>query len=85
MQIELTPLAKSHLLFWRETGNKPILRKIEQIVASIIEDPYKGIGKPEPLKHQLAGKWSRRINKEHRLIYAVSEHTLFIFSMKGHY
>ena len=85
MQIELTPEAKAHLQHWRETGNKPILQKIEQLLDAILENPYKGIGKPEPLKHQLAGKWSRRINKEHRFIYAVQGHTLYVYSLKGHY
>jgi len=53
MQIIYTPKAKEHLYFWVKTGNKPILKKILQITNAIIENPYEGIGKPEPLKHEL--------------------------------
>jgi len=85
MQIELTPEAKTHLEFWKDSGKIKILKKIEQLLDSILENPYNGIGKPEPLKYQLAGKWSRRINKEHRFVYAIKENTLYIYSLKGHY
>jgi toxin YoeB len=47
--------------------------------------PFSGIGKPEALKHKLSGKWSRRINDEHRIIYEVIENDIFIYSLKGHY
>jgi toxin YoeB len=47
--------------------------------------PFIGIGKPEALKYQLAGKWSRRIDRENRLVYSVEDDTVFIYSMKGHY
>lgn len=85
MQIELTPEARAHLQFWRDSGNTAILQKIERLLDSILDNPYKGIGKPEPLKHQLAGKWSRRINKEHRFVYSIKDNTIFIYSLKGHY
>lgn len=85
MQIELTPEAKAHLQYWQDTGNKAILQKIEQLLDAILENPFKGIGKLEALKHQLAGKWSRRINKEHRFVYAVKDNTLYVYSLKGHY
>ncbi|MBP9648713.1 MAG: Txe/YoeB family addiction module toxin [Paludibacteraceae bacterium] len=49
------------------------------------QHPFTGTGKPEPLKHSLAGCWSRRINREHRLVYEVSEDLVFILSAKGHY
>lgn len=85
MQIIFTPKAKEHLDFWAKTGNKPVLKKITQLTRSIIENPYEGIGKPEPLKHELAGYWSRRINKEHRYVYAKAEDTIIVASLKGHY
>lgn len=85
MQIELTPEAKAHLQYWQDTDNKAILQKTEKLLDAILENPYKGVGKPEPLKHQLAGKWSRRINKEHRFVYSVQDNTLYIYSLKGHY
>lgn len=70
---------------FKKTGNKPIVSKIKKLIVSIQEDPFSGIGKPEPLKHNLAGLWSRRINREHRLIYEVSEESISILSLKGHY
>ena len=85
MQIIYTPKAKEHLDFWAKTGNKLVLKKIVQLTISIMENPYKGIGKPEPLKHELTGYWSRRINMEHRYIYAIAGEILVIASLKGHY
>ena len=72
--------------YWIKSGNKTILNKILLLVKSIIEEPYNGIGKPEPLKHNLSGCWSRRIDKEHRLVYEVDDETkITILSLKGHY
>ena len=72
--------------YWIKSGNKTILNKILLLVKSIIEEPYNGIGKPEPLKHNLSGCWSRRIDKEHRLVYEVDDDTkITILSLKGHY
>ena len=65
------------------------MNKISALIEDIQLHPFEGIGKPEPLKHQLSGKWSRRINQEHRIIYQViDENTieiLNILSLKGHY
>ena len=60
---------------------------MKQLLADILEHPYTGIGKPEPLRYELAGKWSRRINAEHRLVYSVEEKQIkvYIFSMRYHY
>ena len=85
MQIELTSAAKEHLLFWQKTGNKAILIKIEKLVDAIVENPYQGLGKPEALKHNLTGCWSRRINQEHRLVYKLADDLIILLSMKGHY
>jgi toxin YoeB len=85
MQIELTPEANSHLQFWRETSNYSILKRIENLLDSILQNPYQGIGKPELLKHQLKGKWSRRITQEHRFVYSVKNDKIIIYSLKGHY
>ena len=72
--------------YWVKSGNKTILNKILLLVKSIVEEPYNGIGKPEPLKHNLSGCWSRRIDKEHRLVYEVDDDTkITILSLKGHY
>ena len=89
MQVEFSDKAKKDLEYWAKSGNKGILNKIYTLVEDIQLHPFEGIGKPEPLKHQLNGKWSRRINQEHRIIYqVVDENTieiLNILSLKGHY
>lgn len=89
MEIIYAPKAIKDLEFWKKSGNKLIQKKIQQIIDSIQETPFEGIGKPEPLKNNLPGKWSRRINHERRIIYSISEdneiHILDIFSLRGHY
>jgi toxin YoeB len=89
MQIVFTPKARKDLDFWIKSGNKGILNKIYSLIQDIQIHPYEGIGKPEQLKHNLTGRWSRRINQEHRIIYKiVDENTieiLNIISLKGHY
>lgn len=84
MQVTFSPQAKEDFDNWLKT-NKSVAKKIVQLIEAIKQNPFKGIGKPEPLKHQLSGYWSRRINKEHRLVYSVSENTVFILSAQGHY
>ncbi|WP_262150456.1 Txe/YoeB family addiction module toxin [Chryseobacterium foetidum] len=89
MEIIFSDKAKSDLLFWQKSGNKIILIKISQLIRSIQTNPYEGIGKPEPLKYNLSGTWLRRIDKEHRIIYQITEENtieiLNILSLKGHY
>ena len=70
-------------LYW-QSQDKKILKKINQLVKDI-RSPFEGIGKPEPLKENLAGFWSRRIDEEHRIVYAVKDNTILIFSCRGHY
>lgn len=79
------PQAENDLEFWIKAGNKAVLKKIAQLTEAIIKTPFSGVGKPEALKHQLTGKWSRRINKEHRFVYAIKNDTLYVYSLKGHY
>jgi toxin YoeB len=62
-----------------------MLRRINDLVRVIQRTPYEGIGKPEPLKYDLAGLWSRRTDREHRLVYQVSGNDLLIFSCRYHY
>jgi len=71
-------------LYWQQTDKK-ILKKINELIKDILRHPYNGKGKPEPLKYELEGYWSRRINKEHRLVYKVEEDTLIIIQCKYHY
>jgi toxin YoeB len=85
MEIVLLPEAIEDLKHWKKSGNKILEKKISQILLSIKETPFEGIGKPEPLKHSLSGKWSRRINGEHRIIYAVDGNIIKVYSLKGHY
>lgn len=85
MQIIFEPDARADLDFFIKSGNKIILKKIAKLVEAIEENPFEGLGKPEPLKYELAGTWSRRINQEHRLIYEVLDNKIIIHSLKGHY
>ncbi len=68
-----------------QSENKKILRKINELIRDIQRKPYEGLGKPEPLKYDLAGLWSRRIDREHRLVYQISGADLLIFSCRFHY
>jgi toxin YoeB len=85
MEIVYLPKADEDLEYWVETGNKPVLKKIAQLTEAILHTPYTGIGKPEALKHQLAGKWSRRITGEHRYIYQIDGDIFKVYSLRGHY
>jgi len=84
-KIRFTDLALQHLEFWHKSGQKAHIKRIEKLIQSIKETPASGIGKPELLRHNLAGRYSRRIDKEHRIIYRIEDQTVFIISMKGHY
>ena len=65
--------------------NKAAPKKINQLIRDILRDPFDGLGKPEPLKEDLSGFWSRRIDEENRLIYAVEQDAVVLISCKGHY
>jgi toxin YoeB len=83
--IEFSDEAKKDILFFQKAGDKSILLKIKSLILNIQEHPFSGIGKPEPLKHQFTGLWSRRINREHRMIYKVDQQLITVLSLKGHY
>ena len=68
-----------------QTGDKKVLKKINALIKDIERDPFVGIGKPEPLKYELAGCWSRRITDEHRLVYIVEDESVSIVSCRYHY
>ena len=85
MEIIYLPKAGEDLNFWINSGNNAILKKIAQLTEAIVQNPYRGIGKPEALKYALAGKWSRRITDEHRYIYQIENGILKVYSLKGHY
>jgi len=71
-------------LHWQAT-DKQILKRINLLIKDIKKNPFDGIGKPEPLKHQLQGCWSRRIDAEHRLVYEITDDALKIVSCRFHY
>ncbi len=85
MEIILSVKALEHIEYWKRTNNIAIQKRITELKNAIITEPYKGIGKPESLKYQLSGKWSRRIDKENRFVYSVEDNILYIYSLKGHY
>lgn len=79
-----TPAAYDEFIHWHQT-NKAVFNKINDLIVETTRDPFKGKGKPEPLKGNYAGHWSRRITQEHRLVYKVSEETISIVKCYGHY
>jgi len=85
MEVSYTPDALKDRQFWKKSGNKIIIKKITALIEVIEDTPFEGIGKPEQLKHELSGYWSRRINKEHRIVYQILENKILILSLKGHY
>jgi toxin YoeB len=85
MELELTDAAKTEIKFFIKSGQIQIVQKIEKLLIAVKENPFEGIGKPEQLKHKYSGKWSRRINGQHRMIYDVNENIVRIYSLQGHY
>lgn len=83
--LDFTDQAKEDVTQHKKAGNKAILKKISALLEELSEHPFTGTGKPEQLKHQLSGLWSRRINKEHRIVYEVTNDTVIIHSVYGHY
>jgi len=71
--------------FHKKSGNKTILNKLFVLLDELTEHPFTGTGYPEQLKYNLAGLWSRRINREHRLVYEVVNDSVLVHSAKGHY
>ena len=84
MKIKFHEIAWNDYLNWRQT-NKMTLRGINQLIRDIQREPFAGIGKPEPLKHQLTGQWSRRIDDENRLVYLVKDDAIVVVQCRGHY
>ena len=84
-EIELTPIAIYDIQKHKQSGNKAVLIKLNQLFSELREQPTFGTGKPEQLKHSLQGLWSRRINREHRLVYEINGKIVSVLSTKGHY
>ncbi|MEN9974192.1 MAG: hypothetical protein RLZZ282_198 [Verrucomicrobiota bacterium] len=84
MRIIFSKRAWEEYQFWVQT-DRQMLKRINQLIQEISRDPFSGVGKPEPLRHQLAGFWSRRITAEHRMVYAVENDDLLIAQLRYHY
>ena len=84
MKIRFTESAARALECWKETNPK-IVARIRSLLASLRATPFAGIGKPESLKHDLAGYWSRRINREHRLVYRIENEEIIVIQCRFHY
>ncbi len=82
--VEFTPTALQQLEEW-EKDNRKVYDRIDTLLQAIQSEPFTGIGKPEALKHSLKGYWSRRITKEHRLIYKVTDASIIVIACKYHY
>lgn len=82
--LEFDPLAFEDLAWWVKNDRKQAL-KIIKLIQEVQKNPFQGIGKPEKLKHDLSGCWSRRIDQEHRLIYEVLNDKIRIIACKYHY
>ncbi len=87
MEIIFTPQALKDRDYWKRTGNKRVMKRISELLEDIQQHPFSGIGKPEPLKGDLHGLWSRRITDEHRLVYSVSDGMIYVYvlAMRFHY
>jgi toxin YoeB len=82
--LKFDPEAWDDYLYW-QTTDKNIARRINGLIKEILRDPYVGTGKPEPLKHELSGWWSRRVTDEHRLVYRLTAGVVEIAKIRYHY
>jgi len=84
MPIVFEPEAWEDYMFWQQS-DKQQAKRLDTLIKAVAKSPYEGIGKPEMLKGNYAGFWSRRINNEHRLVYSVKENRLHILQCRFHY
>ena len=84
MKLVFADEAWDDYLFWQKQDRKMVDR-ITKLIQEVQRDPFSGVGKPEPLKHALAGFWSRRITDEHRMVYRVEDDSLLIAQLRYHY
>ncbi len=84
MVLTFTENAWNDYQYWQKI-NKKLVKKINELIKDIKRSPFDGIGKPEPLKYDLAGYWSRRIDHEHRIVYQVVKNELKIYACRFHY
>ena len=84
MMLAFAQAAWEDYLYWQQTDRK-ILKRINTLIKDIERQPFDGIGDPEPLKHNWSGYWSRRIDREHRLVYKVTDSTIVLVQCRYHY
>ncbi|MEB3828366.1 Txe/YoeB family addiction module toxin [Phormidium sp. CCY1219] len=84
MKIAFTEASWADYL-WLQEKDKKLLKRVNLLIQDIIRTPFEGIGKPEPLKGNLSGYWSRRIDSEHRLVYGISEEEVIVIACRFHY
>ena len=84
MKLLIGEQARADIAYWNR-HDQAVTRRIRSLIENIMQTPYEGLGKPEPLKHDLQGKWSRRINREHRLVYQVTGDAVIVISCRFHY
>lgn len=84
MKVIYSTQAKEDRIYWKK-NNSQIVKRIDLLISDIKKNPFSGIGKPEPLKFNKAGYWSRRINLEHRLVYKIANGQLYIAQCRYHY
>ena len=84
MKLIFSENAWEDYLYWQKTDKK-LLSRVNKLIKETKREPFEGVGKPEPLKHYLAGYWSRRINDEHRMVYKVTEDALLLAQLRYHY
>ena len=84
MKLLIGEQAKEDIAYWNR-NDKSKTQRIRALIENIMDTPFHGIGKPEPLRFDLQGYWSRRIDKEHRLVYAVKNDAVIIISCRFHY
>lgn len=84
MKIVFSEQAWEDYQFW-VVNDRKTLKRINQLIRDTARDLFRGVGKPEPLRHLLKGYWSRRINEEHRMVYCVKENQLMLAQLRYHY
>jgi toxin YoeB len=84
MKLVFSDAAWEDYLFWQQQ-DKRMVERINKLIKEVQREPFAGIGKPEPLKHALAGYWSRRITDEHRMVYKIESDSMLIAQLRYHY
>ena len=85
MEIIFSPKAIEHLQYWKKSGNKIVMERINRLLKEIQQTPFEGAGKPEALKYNWNGYWSRRITSEHRLVYKIETNIVYVAQLRYHY